>query len=369
MRYCLSHMTAFNLMMSSSRIMGRSDAVGHSKGCSRIPDVVLGNDCYQEMMARYGELPQHSYITPRQNTNQPIDLLISSNSGKRRRSQFKVHVDTRQFTSRLVAPIDSDREGSIVCPELVFLELASKLDLIGTIAVGYALCSAYYLDSSARGGVSLRKDAEQLTSISKLKSFIDKNAGKNGSRRARVALRYIHNAARSPREIALAMLLCLPRKYGGFNLGDVHLNVPMKIPVSGKNRFVTRIPDLQITAEGRDGKSHSLALDYDPISTHGGREIKDLSRKNQIIAADKFPHLSVTKENVNSFSSACEIAWQIQRVLKKRSPKSLATDTSSKLTEFSQREFNAAIYGEASSKETAVYHRQWELWNRLFRSI
>ena len=127
-------------------------------------------------------------------------------------------------------------------PEFTYLQIASKLDFIGTILAGSALCSDYFLNQNGHGGVSQRQNGP-LTNRAAIAKFLATQGRKRGIIPAKRALQHIVEKARSPREASLALLLCLPYNLGGFNLGTVELNKPIEL----ENRYgekITRIPDL-----------------------------------------------------------------------------------------------------------------------------
>ena len=150
------------------------------------------------------------------------------------------------------------------------------LSIEETIYIGHALCSAYRIDETALGGISHREGKDKpLTSAASLARFLDTVPGFCGSAKARRALAYVRDNARSPMESALAMGFGLPVHFGGFGLGEIRLNQPIRLfdgNDSGSRRFVTRIPDLTISARGRDGARRSVLVDFDADSVHASRK-------------------------------------------------------------------------------------------------
>ena len=123
-------------------------------------------------------------------------------------------------------------------PELCFLQLSAILDLVDTIRLGYELCGSYVLDSQSPGGFM---ETDPLTSPERIASFIESVSDVAGIRRAKQAIKWVRGSSRSPRETALSMMLLLPTRYGGWQLGHHVLNheVDVGFDVEGSvRRFV-----------------------------------------------------------------------------------------------------------------------------------
>jgi len=212
----------------------------------------------------------------------------------------------------MLLPIDTDLKGFVTSPEFTYLQIASKLDFIGTILAGSALCSDYFLNQNGHGGVSQRQNGP-LTNRTAIAKFLSTQERKRGIVPAKRALQHIVEKARSPREASLALLLCLPYNLGGFNLGTVELNRPIEL----ENRYgekITRIPDLTIQLKDKRQKRATVLLDYDPATTRsGGQKImRDLDRENELVTGVQCPHFSVSGEMLKSFESVQGLARQIR---------------------------------------------------------
>ena len=221
------------------------------------------------------------------------------------------------------------------------MQIASKLDFIGTILAGSALCSDYFLNQDGHGGVSQRQNGP-LTNRAAIAKFLATQGRKRGIVPAKRALQHIVEKARSPREASLALLLCLPYNLGGFNLGTVELNKPIEL----ENRYgekITRIPDITIQLKDKRQKRAMVLLDYDPAVTHSGNQkiLRDLDRENELVTGVQCPHFSASGEMLKSFESVQGLVRQIRE----------STGITARDTTISDLE-----------------ERQRELWTRLFKS-
>ena len=224
-----------------------------------------------------------------------------------------------------------------------------------TIYIGHALCSAYRIDETALGGISHREGKDKpLTSAASLARFLDTVPGFCGSAKARRALAYVRDNARSPMESALAMGFGLPVHFGGFGLGEIRLNQPIRLfdgNDSGSRRFVTRIPDLTISARGRDGARRSVLVDFDADSVHASRKglAKDAARRNQMATINVATHISLSTAQVLEFRSYAHAAEQIRIVLQRQSPLRASAK--------SRNPHSVAKYYEARERQIALWRK------------
>lgn len=151
MDVCVSHLTAFRLLMrSSNEKPGRKTLASHT----RVPLSAPPNSFVSALKSEL-------------NAKGALDVLVSSANGKRNDQVTVSHVASRPL------PAGSFRRaefpsGAIACvcsPELVFLQLASTYTVDEAIYFGFALCSSYRIDAASKGGVAHREGADKpLTS-------------------------------------------------------------------------------------------------------------------------------------------------------------------------------------------------------------
>ena len=341
MDYCLSYFSAFNLLMSSSRPFDSSSTANAMVRAPLVPESTPGAAMERELAVYYGHLPEIQGVRLHQESNGKVDLLIRDVNSAFAKEYVTLHVCQSMMSLSSLLPIGADLKGFITSPEFTYLQIASKLDFIGTILAGSALCSDYFLNQNGHGGVSQRQNGP-LTNRAAIAKFLDTQGRKRGIIPAKRALQHIVEKARSPREASLALLLCLPYNLGGFNLGTVELNRPIEL----ENRYgekITRIPDLTIQLKDKRQKRATVLLDYDPATTHsGGQKImRDLDRENELVTGVQCPHFSVSGEMLKSFESVQGLVRQIRE----------STGITARDTTMSDLE-----------------ERQRELWTRLFKS-
>lgn len=144
----------------------------------------------------------------------------------------------------------------IASPELVFLELSSKISLHRLILLGLQLCS--FPPGSPNKSISTKK---------KLQKFIEKTPGHTGSKNARRALKYIEDGSASLMESLTYMILCLPHALGGYGLGGAVFNHEVKLKKDAAH-FLSQnrcFVDLYYRTE-------KIAVEYDSYSFHNSPE-------------------------------------------------------------------------------------------------
>ncbi len=163
---------------------------------------------------------------------------------------------------------------SIVCPELLFVELAQELGFLEHILLGYELCGTYSRDASDPRSGPVRYGVEAVTSASEIACYMEQCEGTRGLQRAWKSLGYVRDNAWSPMEAVLAAFAVLPVDELGYDLGPVVLNPRKKnanLPVDATSSG-SRVPDMLFGSSGvgfnYEGEEH---LDLAGIASAASR--------------------------------------------------------------------------------------------------
>ena len=174
-----------------------------------------------------------------------------------------------------------NRKGEAVSsPELLFLELACKLDIHRLILLGLQLCShppGHPMDA--------------ITTKQKLKSFLIKTPGYKGHKKALRALKYIEGGSASIMESIAYMILTLPCALGGYGLGGAIFNYEIQLKREarmrlGQNRCYT---DLYY-------KRAKLAVEYDSFAHHSS----PAEQKKDVIRSAMLERLGIDVMHLNT---------------------------------------------------------------------
>jgi very-short-patch-repair endonuclease len=190
-----------------------------------------------------------------------IDITVSKHNARFSNYGKKVH------SCELILPTGAvtSRSGKMVAsPELLFLELASKLSIHRLILLGLQLCSH-------PPGVP----SEAITTKQKLYTFLAKTPGYRGHPKALRAVKYMENGSASVMESIAYMILTLPNSLGGYGINGALFNYEIKL----KNEARTRLGQNRCFTDlyYRHAK---LAVEYESFAYHNNpsEQGKDVMR-------------------------------------------------------------------------------------------
>ena len=252
---------------------------------------------------------------------------LPGNAGRPGGCELPVHVlvgddDVRTTTSEVVSrtwgslPAASELfadagEGFLVSlPEFCFLQVASKTSLANLIQLGFELCGIYAL---SKYGPASRRSAP-LTSVARLKTFVEKAEGAPGRKKALRALRYVLDGSASPKETELVMLLCLPYKLGGYGIDAPRLNYHVDVPPSLRKMASKSYCECDVC-----WPEAKLTIEYDSLLHHSGEDAvtRDSKRSNTLIALG-YTVISATNVQVSSGEDLNKLANLVAKRTGKR---------------------------------------------------
>ena len=232
-----------------------------------------------------------------------VDLMVCSAEERRQNSRFAYRVHSCELPAGALVRIG----GSVyvTSPELTFMQVAEKLDEASLARLAFELCGSYALASgswevaecersqvdgsnrwSAGGnrkgraagplgaGAACRaaENAEPgfnrrppLTTVARLERFLGQPTlkGARGRAAARRALRHVAEGSRSPMETAMAMLLCLPPRMGGYGFPLPRLNQAVAM-----RRYLRSIPAKRRYVCDLLWKEYGICVEYDSREHH-----------------------------------------------------------------------------------------------------
>lgn len=182
--------------------------------------------------------------------------------------------------------------GVCICtPQFSFMQMAAKTDLVDAVCIGMELCGTYSrwcLDPEiADGGddVAFGKgrgcafDLPPVLRANRLPAFAERLSALRGSQGARTALRWVLDNSASPMETAVYLLLCLPKRLGGYGLPKPVLNP--KLMVSNPDGLKERYPDMFWVGANID-------VEYNSDAEHSGEwaRYRDSKREVELTVAN-----------------------------------------------------------------------------------
>ena len=213
---------------------------------------------------------------------------------------------------------------AIACPELIFAEMAETMDTPQLALLGYELCGSFARDSRDPRNGDVAVKVSPVTSVGKIRRFIEEAKWLRASERALYALEYVADNAWSPTESVLAVIASLPIGEFGYEMGRCLLNVRVEASetLSSVNDKVSRVPDIlfeganvgfnydgaihldlgSVVAAAVDAERHpdeayaQMAL-ADVIRGVRAKAVDDI-RRNRELAAAGYVVFPVTKEDL-----------------------------------------------------------------------
>lgn len=253
-------------------------------------------------------LSKDAELLARVSVRDRIDLLATDARDRRSSKRVRGHVWSQRYPKGAVA----DQGGGLrVCtPEFAFLQMAAKLNDFELIQLGIEMCGTYACHFLPMGCASSSK-VRPITSLQRLKSFIQRCKGLHGVKRCRRALRWIAKDSASPAETLLGMMLGLPMRLGGFGLGMPAFNHPVTVPGGNRLRCDLLWPDLHVGVE-YDSREHHTG--------YGQAQVD--SRRRALFQARGLTVLSVTADQISTSAKLAQVARALYRAAGQRAPRS-----------------------------------------------
>ena len=250
----------------------------------------------------------------------PIEALVAD----RAKGTSTKRLVTRVFNQQIPygAFLDLGHGVCICTPQFAYLQLGAELDFLELLSIGMELCGSYSkwaLDSGrpeapygrdSKSARSYTYDLPPAMNANRMEAFVERMKGQRGAVGARATLRWLLDGSASPMETATYLLLCLPRRVGGYGLPKPLLNPLLKI--SGPSGTKERYPDLFWLGANID-------VEYNSDEDHSGEwaRYRDSKREIELTVAD-VRVLPLTRPQLMAANEFDDFANGIRRMLKIR---------------------------------------------------
>lgn len=219
----------------------------------------------------------------------PVHAFVSERSKGTSTKRLVTHVFSKPVPYGAFLDVG---HGVCVCtPQFAFLQLAAKNDLIDAVCIGMELCGSYSrwclesgnesgLGHSAFGmGRGCAFDLPPALRARRIPPFVERLTDFRGSAKARIALKWVLDNSASPMETAVYLLLCLPKRLGGYGLPKPVLNP--KLMISNPDGVKERYPDLFWSGANID-------VEYNSDAEHSGEwaRYRDSKREVELTVAN-----------------------------------------------------------------------------------
>ena len=148
----------------------------------------------------------------------PLDLLVPNRNLVRTSKRIVAHSCEVGLPDKSFWKLNESLY--ISSPELCFVQMAQTMSVSQLVELGVNLCSNYYIDG-ANHKLPMRKP---ITTPAKLARYVKSASSVKGVKKANRALKWVAAGSRSPMETKTYVILCFPRRYGGYGLEMATLN-------------------------------------------------------------------------------------------------------------------------------------------------
>ena len=283
-------------------------AVAGSHSAERSSDDCLIPDFLVRTLTSEGAISQVRSSCPTLLEHLPIDLVVTHPDARLHGDSVRCRLWSGPIPVGGVVKLADHL--FLSSPEFLLAQLARGRSLLELAFIASGLCGAYCWGDE---GLPKRRPLTTIEEISMYLNCIERECERtairrlDGLTRAVRALAFAIACARSSEEIACGMLLGLPTRLGGFDLGMPLSNPSIMIPIATPEgeRLVERFPDLF----WRDRK---LIVEYDSDAFHmtGRRRGRDANRVIEFRAAG-FTVMPITTSQLFSYDLLENAARQI----------------------------------------------------------
>lgn len=236
--------------------------------------------------------------------NEPIHCIcsIQNRSRTKRITCHGIKVSPRSFirvTPHLL----------VARPEAVFVQMASYLSDIELVLLGYELCGTYIggsvggnlidqnlvdENSNSDGVMMSAYSLKPVMSVRSLTNYMSTLGRTTGIRKAQRAASNILDAAASPMEARLAMMLIAPSRSGGYGLPHPALNHHIDVSRKSASGKSVHICDYYWS-------DHRFAIEYDSLAFHNAKDniSRDAVRRNELLGKGITVFSLTTKQLMN----------------------------------------------------------------------
>ncbi len=316
---CLSHESALDFWSNPKRLTTSYHKVGNEmleKCSSFIPDSLIGNA--EKLM------DEHSGCAAEGFTDNKIMHVLLCNSAKRQNySKVHNHVIFCDLPKFSLYKISNDV--LVVCPELALLQVCGSKSVPEIVKLACELSSSFSVIDCSKTPETIDDDQyvrttftsrlevrEPVSSAKAMNKFASEIAKFNGVKKFKRAISYVPNgSAASPMEISLAMLFCMPSKYGGFGLPKPEFNVGVLLgdkaaSIYGYSKCVCDL----LWSE----KKVDLEYNSDAMHANSVQMLRD-SERALALESEGYRVISVTKQQLFDVVRAKHVAQQVGKML------------------------------------------------------
>lgn len=173
----------------------------------------------------------------------PLHILHPQREGRVRMSNVCSHAQWNELPPNSVLRVGEN--SLMVCPELLFLQMAETLSFPHLVMLGYELCGNFTFGPSGSASDEVKTWVATATDVVSVQEYLNSFGKAPGLIKARRAIQFVCDHAVSAMEAVIAAMYSLSPEESGYGMGPLTLNERVLIDndtdeQNGRSRF----PDL-----------------------------------------------------------------------------------------------------------------------------
>ena len=214
------------------------------------------------------EFDSDAWVWYRPSRTLPLDVFVPTNADRLRMRDVNSYECATKLPPESIIWLDAT--ASVVCPELLFVQMASRLSLPAAVMLGHELCGHFSRDVQNPLFGDVRMGLPAATTVGQIASYIDALGRYRGVRQARRVLSYVADHALSAPEAVLSTVCSLPVCESGYGVGAVTLNKRIIVKEDSTDEEVTK-------AKAQRSRYPDLLFSFAPVGiNYDGQEHLDL---------------------------------------------------------------------------------------------
>lgn len=217
---------------------------------------------------------------------EPFHVLAPPNSVRIRYSGIYMHYAGSTLPPRSIMWLDA--YASAVCPELLFLQMATVLSFPMLVLLGYELCGYFTRMAEDPREGPVTDHVPPATNVESISRYLSSYPHGRGHNKAKRALELVSDGALSAPEAVLATIYSLPTQEQGYGMGPVTLNTKVDVSSNGVaaeriNVAKSRYPDIMFpfapVGINYDGADHLDLAELAKIAKNANQSSEDARSK------------------------------------------------------------------------------------------
>lgn len=240
----------------------------------------------------------------------PIRLMTNNSEKRVMRKQYRYTIRSSHLPEMSFFQVSDNL--CVASPEFCLVQSANKHPLPRLAELCMELCGNYSLAPEAQQGFLNRE--QSLTSISSITCLLQSIPGEIGVNKLEHAMKFVKDGSRSPMETREFLMLCLPKRYGGYGLPYPEINA--RIALNASEQAIANRRYFECDMLWRDQK---VAIEYDGHGNHESYQDRARDAIKRNILLDKgFSTFTVTGGQITDVHSFDKIAHELAKALHHR---------------------------------------------------